>query len=121
MQEERMHVLKMVDEGKVTADEAMKLLQVLGGSAANSNFEEKFNKFAKDSKEFFKDAGNKINHMYAKAEPKIKGAARTVVSKTADLADNISQSLNEKIKDKDECCCGGEAPQDGGDEQPREN
>jgi polyhydroxyalkanoate synthesis regulator phasin len=107
MQEERLQVLKMIDEGKISVDEATKLLDALksaGGQQAN--FEEKFNAFARDTKEFFKDVGNKINEMYKEAEPKIKEATKTVVAKTATLADNISQSLNEKAKkmDSGECC-----------------
>jgi len=124
MQEERLQVLKMVDEGKITVDEATKLLDALklaGGPQAN--LDEKFNAFAKDTKEFFKEMGAKINEMYKEAEPKIKEATKTVVSKTANLADNISQSLNEKIKKMDdgECCnscdpCGSceDAPADNG-------
>ena len=58
MQEERLQVLKMVDEGKITVDEATKLLDALklaGGPQAN--LDEKFNAFAKDTKEFFKEMG----------------------------------------------------------------
>ena len=126
MQEERMQVLKMVDEGKISVDEATKLLDALritGG--VQSNFEDKFNAFAKDTKEFFKDVGNKINEMYKDAEPKIKEATKTVVSKTANLADNISQSLNEKIKKMDdgECCgtCDPCDPCDPCDDSPADN
>ena len=106
MQEERMQVLKMVDEGKITVDEAAKLLETLkGGSDAGRQFEEKFKDFAQDMKEFCKDVTCKINEMTKKAEPKVKEFAKTVVTKTAEVADNISQTLNEKIKDMDEGCC----------------
>jgi len=133
MQEERMLVLKMVDEGKICVDEATKLLDALKttGAHAGPTFEEKFNSFTNDTKEFFKDVGCKINKMYKNAEPKIKDAAKTVVAKTADIADNISQSLNEKVKDMNEqpcgeCCapeanapqCNGPRPEcDGGEEK----
>ena len=106
MQEERMQVLKMVDEGKITVDEAAKLLDTLkGGNDTGRQFEEKFKDFAQDMKEFCKDVTCKINEMTKKAEPKVKEFAKTVVTKTAEVADNISQSLNEKIKDMDDCCC----------------
>ena len=106
MQEERMQVLKMVDEGKITVDEATKLLESLkGGSDVGKQFEEKFKDFAQDMKEFCKDVTCKINDMTKKAEPKVKEFAKNVVTKTAEVADNISQSLNEKIKDMDGDCC----------------
>jgi len=107
MQEERMQVLKMVDEGKISVDEATKLLDALRVSGGQQvNLEEKFNAFAKDTKEFFKDVRNKINVMYKEAEPKIKEATKTVVAKTANFADSISQNLNEKVKKMDDgdCC-----------------
>ena len=108
MQEERMQVLKMVDEGKITVDEATKLLETLKGGDSGKQFEEKFKAFSQDMKEFCKDVTCKINEMTKKAEPKIKEFTKNVVSKTADIADNISQSLNEKVKNMEEDCC--EAP-----------
>jgi polyhydroxyalkanoate synthesis regulator phasin len=116
MQEERMQVLRMVDEGKINVEEATKLLEALkaSGMAVHSpNFEEKFNNFAKETKDFFKEVGCKINKLCKDAEPKIKEAAKKVASKTAEVADNISQSLNEKIKNmEEEGCCEGERPCD---------
>ena len=112
MQEERMQVLKMVDEGKITVDEATKLLEGLRatGSDAGKQFEEKFKDFTNDMKEFCKEVTCKINEATKKAEPKVKEFAKTVVSKTADIADNISQSLNEKVKNMDGECCEENAP-----------
>jgi len=62
--------------------------------------------------------------MTKKAEPKVKEFAKTVVSKTAEVADNISQSLNEKIKSMEECececkeCC---PPSDDCCDEPKDN
>jgi len=123
MQEERMIVLKMVDEGKITVDEATKLLEGLRGTGSDvgRQFEEKFKDFSADMKEFAKDVTCKINDMTKKAEPKVKEFAKNVVSKTAEVADNISQSLNEKVKSMDgeccesePCCCDEEQPADNG-------
>ena len=110
MQEERMQVLKMVDEGKITVDEATKLLEGLraAGGEGSRQFEEKFKEFASDMKEFAKDVTCKINEATKKAEPKVKEFAKNVVSKTADIADNISQSLSEKVKNMEGNCCEGE-------------
>jgi len=109
MQEERLQVLKMVDEGKINVDEAAKLLEALKatGGCDSPTFEEKFKEFCTETKEFFKETGTKVNELYEKAKPKVESAAKAVVAKTADIADNISQSLNEKIKEMDEKgCCG---------------
>jgi len=119
MQNERLQVLKMVEDGKINVDEATKLLEALKATGASSGpaFEEKFKDFACDMKDFCKDVTCKINEMTKKAEPKVKEFAKTVVSKTADIAENISQSLNEKIKSMEECedgcvCEGGCCPQE---------
>jgi len=107
MQNERMQVLKMIEDGKISVDEAAKLLEALRVSAAPAgpDLNEKFKDFACDMKDFCKDVTCKINEMTKKAEPKVKEFAKTVVSKTAEVADNISQSLNEKIKSMEECEC----------------
>lgn len=112
MQEERMQVLKMVEDGKISVDEATKLFEALKGVAIHpgESFEDKFNNFTKESKSFFKDIGSKVNEMYKKAEPKIKGASKAVAEKTAKVCDNISRSINEKIEreeKKDDCCQSG--------------
>jgi len=129
MQEERMAVLKMVDEGKITVDEATKLLEGLRVTGDGRQFEEKFKEFAGDMREFCKDAVCKINEATKKAEPKVKEFAKNVVSKTAEVADNISQSLNEKIKSMDEepccdennpCTCDEEKPADNGPRPEKE-
>ena len=128
MHNEKMQILKMVEDGKITVDEATKLMEAIKAIGPTSpTFEEKFNSFAKDMKEFCKDTGTKINELYKGAEPKIKEFTKNVVAKTASLADNISNSLNEKVKRMEgsgyECECGCE----GGDctcgccEPPRDN
>jgi len=107
MTNERLQVLKMVEDGKITVDEATKLLQSLGGFDS-ANFEEKFSNFAAGANEFFKEAGCKLSAAFKEAEPKVKEITKNVVAKTASLADNISQSLHEKIKEleccEEECC-----------------
>jgi len=104
MEKERMQVLKMIDEGKISVDEATKLLDVLkaSGGKENASLEDRFNKFSSDTKDFLKDMGKKINHIYEKAEPKVKDATKKVVAKTADIAENISQSLNDKVKNMED-------------------
>jgi polyhydroxyalkanoate synthesis regulator phasin len=124
--EERLKVLKMVEDGKVTVDEATKLLETLKSTTHEpiTDFNEKISEFAQDMKDFCKDIGTKMNELYKDAEPKIKEFTKTVVEKTANIADNISTTLNEKIKDmevqssccdcsceeeNDSCCCDEQA------------
>lgn len=117
-----MHVLKMVDEGKITVDEAAKLLDSLRitGAESTKKLEEKFKDFAHDMKEFAKDVTCKVNELSKKAEPKIKEFTKTVVAKTADITGNISQSLNEKVKNMEDKYCEDECTCDC-DDQPDDN
>jgi len=105
---ERMQVLKMVEDGKITVDEATKLFEAMNFSAytveESKNFDEKFNKFASDMKDFAKDVACKVNELAKKVEPKVKEVAKNVVAGTANIADNISKSLNEKLKASEGCC-----------------
>ena len=99
MQEERMAILKMIDEGKISVDEAAKLFAALGAKPCDPqpSFEEKWAKFQEDAKEFFKEMGQKFGQACEKARPKLESATKTVVAKTASIADNISQSLNQRV------------------------
>ena len=112
MQEERMAVLKMIDDGKITVDEATKLLDALGVKVCcetKPTTEEKWSKFQDDAKAFFKEMGTKINAVCEKAKPKLESAAKTVVAKTAQACENIAQNLNEKSAKMEakNLCCGG--------------
>ena len=120
MKDERLLILKMVEDGKITADEATKLLHSLAATCecgSGINFEEKFNKFGENMQNFAKEVTCKVNEMYKTAEPKIRDFTKTVVTKTADIADNISASLHDKAKDMG--CC-GEASE-AADEDDRSN
>ena len=104
MENERIKVLEMVESGTISADEATKLLETLHATSSYNNrqLEEKFTKFSTDMKDFAKDVSCKVNELYKNAEPRIKDFAKNVVSKTATIADNISTSLHEKIKDMED-------------------
>ena len=115
---EKMRVLELLEAGKITADEAARLLEVLGGSRIVSketreNVEEKLHQFAHDVGKFCKDAGCKVQSLYKEVEPKLKKASQSALEKAAaaldGLAHNISDSL-EKSKSEsccgDDCCCG---------------
>ena len=105
---ERVQVLKMIEGGSITPEEGMKLLYSLCGGVhiADPKFNEKLSEFSTDMKEFAKEFSCKVNVFFKNAQPKIKGFTKTVVSKTANLADNIATSLQEKAEKMDEkpCC-----------------
>jgi len=116
---ERMRVLDLLDAGKITADEATKLLDALGGShfiskESRDNLEERVGQFAKEVNKFAKDIGCKVQDMYKDVEPKIKKASQSALEKAAavldDLAHNINDSLEKECCADAECKCDDDAP-----------
>ena len=104
---ERMQVLKMIEDGKVSVDDGAKLLEALHatGGQPGPTFEEKFKDFSCEMKKFAKNVTKKVDELAKKAEPKVKDFAKTVVAKTAKLADNISVKLDEAVKKMENCDC----------------
>ena len=98
-QQERIMVLKMVEEGKITVDEAVKLIKAMGNC---SDTGEKIKKAAKDMK-------GKISEMAKEAEPKVKMATKTVVSKTGEVVDELSKNIKDIINNRcernNDCSC----------------
>ena len=122
MKQERIKILEMLEQGKITVDDATKLFEALkdlGGNYTGEywNSEEKLGKFSNNVDEFAKDFGSRIRTTYKEIEPKLKKASKKVVEKTAVIIDEISKSLNEKLKNMEEtsedndccedneCCC----------------
>lgn len=119
---EKMKVLELLENGKITAEEAGNLIESLGrtrpvvSKETRENVEEKVHQFAEDVNRFAKDMGCKIKDAYKVAEPRLKKASQSALEKAAaaldTLACNISESL-EKAKEEgccgeDSCCCGSE-------------
>jgi len=122
---EKMRVLEMLENGKITADEAAKLLEVLGKPAFMSketreNVEEKLHHFAQDVTKFAKDAGCKMQELYKEVEPKIKKASQSALEKAASALDSLACSISESIE-KDKACCGDENCECNADNEPKEN
>jgi polyhydroxyalkanoate synthesis regulator phasin len=121
-------VLDLVESGKISADEAAKLIQALGGGPKfiskeqKENIEEKLHTFAQDVTRVAKDVGGKVHIMYKDVEPKIKKASQTTLEKVAGALDSLAKSINESLEKaaKEEescgCCCG-----DDEDDKPRPN
>jgi polyhydroxyalkanoate synthesis regulator phasin len=104
-----MKVLELVEEGKVTVEEATKLLDALSaGITAFDNYEidegleERLHDFSRSVNSFVKDIGDKLNTTYKDVEPKLKTATRAIVEKTATIADEVSRTLRENLKATDE-------------------
>ena len=110
---EKMRVLELLENGKITADEAANLLEVLGKSTrivskeTRDNMEEKVQKFAHDVSKFAKECGCKAQVFYKEVEPKLKKASKTALEKAALALDSLANNISESIK-KDECCSGAE-------------
>ena len=111
---ERVRVLDLLESGKITADEAVKLLDALGQGGkkfidqeTKENIEEKLHQFAKDVNCFAKDVGCKMQDFYKEVEPKVKKASQTALEKAAAVLDNLAQSINDSMeKGAENGCCG---------------
>lgn len=111
--EERMLILTMVREGKITVDESIKLLEALNESeneygndyGYNYDMEEKLNNFSDSVDNFAREIGDKARTTYRDFEPKLKNVTRTVVEKTVNVLGEITQSLNESLKNMEQSDC----------------
>ena len=147
MKEERMRILKLVEDGKITVDDAAKLLEVMMASQfqeedfaqENREFEKKFANFAKNAENFARDCGDKVGDAFREVEPKLRKVSKVVLVKTAAIIDDLSKALNESLQnmeaangeccEDDCCCCCGDEPAEeascdcgcGCDDTPREN
>ena len=119
MKQERLKVLNLLEEGKITADEASTLLDKLNQADGHhfisedtaEQVEEKLHRFAKSAEHFAKEFGQKAASAYKDVEPKLKKASQTVLEKTAAIVDDIANTLHESIEKAraEKSCCGDEA------------
>ena len=122
---EKMRVLELLEAGKITADEAAKLLEVLGGSRIMSketreNVEERLHQFAADVGKFCKEAGYKVQSLYKEVEPKLKKASQSALEKAAAALDNLAHNISDSLeKGEGEACCGDDCCCT--DDEPKEN
>ena len=116
---EKMRVLDLLEAGKITADEAAKLIEALGAGPKvftkenRENIEEKLQQFSKDVNKFAKDTGVKIQEFYKEVEPKLKKAGYVALEKTANTLDSLAKSIHEtleKNKSGEECACDDDEP-----------
>ena len=126
MKQERLKILSMLEEGKISAEDAALLLDKLNQAAeAHHHFisedtaeqvEETLHKFAKSAEHFAKEFCSKAAHAYKDVEPKLKKASQTVLEKTAVIVDEIACSLHESIDnararaEAEKSCCSEGSP-----------
>lgn len=115
-----MKVLEMLEAGKITAEDASKLLSVLNDAPQparqahhvhlrNHDVEEKLQTFAKDVNHFAKEVGHKMQDWYKTAEPKIKRTSQAALEKAAVTLDNLAQGISNSLEkmelEKQAPCC----------------
>ncbi|MDR1532234.1 MAG: hypothetical protein LBS62_08640 [Clostridiales bacterium] len=114
MKREREKILEMVEEGKITADDAVKLLEALAKSRQGWDWNEYIDKEDVDDKlqrlsSAAKEFGDKMSAAFKDVEPKLKQTTRKVVEKTVDIVDELSRSLSDYLKNletsEDDSCC----------------
>lgn len=128
MKEERMYILNLLGDGKISAEEAENLLKSL--SSNRSNYEDKCQdvcSFAESVENFAKDCGSKFKTTFKSMEPAVRRTTKSAMEKTVSILDDIAKSLNENIKNMEEkldehenCDCGCECD-DKDDNEPKEN
>ena len=123
---EKMRVLDMLENGKINAEEAARLLESLGrapifNKEQRDNVEEKIRCFAADVNKFARDVGEKVQVMYKNVEPKIKKASQSALEKAAAALDELAQTIHSSLEKTGEetCCCNEPGCCEG--EGPREN
>ena len=113
---EKMRVLELLESGKITADEAAKLIEALGSGPRfitkenRENIEEKLQQFSKDVNKFAKECGTKLHGFYKDVEPKLKKASYVSLEKCATVLDKLAKSIHESMEESksEDCCCGPE-------------
>lgn len=100
MQEERIMVLKMLQDGKINVDDTTKLLDALNYNSKHCekksyDIEDKIKKLSKCADSVAKDLGDKVGNAYKNMEPKLKKTTQCVVQKTADVVRELSNKLSE--------------------------
>ena len=116
MRQERLKVLTLLEEGKISADDAAALLGKLNEADGNhfisddtaEYVEESLQRFAKSAECFAKEFSEKAQKAYKDVEPKLKKASQKALEKTAAVVDEIAQALHESIEKaqaEEKACC----------------
>ncbi len=105
MKEERMMILNMLESGKVSAEEAARLLEVIGkgkekeeccSSKFSQDVEEKVQQLGATVDIWAKELAEKMDGVIREVEPKLKKVTQIIVEKTAATIDEIAQTMREE-------------------------
>ena len=125
MKKERIKILEMLEEGKISVDDATKLLESLKGCGdfgwepGYEDAEEKLHQFSKNVDSFARDFSEKFSVVFKEVEPKLKSATRVVLEKTVSLLDDVSRSLHEAANNMEpKCNC---VEEDCCEDEPKKN
>ena len=104
MKEEKLMILSMLKDGRISVDEAYRLLEVVTEPKCkikikDKGIDEKITKAADNVGSFAKEVGEKFESKYKAIEPKIKEVSQKVVEKAASAVDSVSKKLNDKLND----------------------
>jgi len=126
MKKERIKILNMLEEGKISVDDAAKLLESLRTGAGDFEWspdyedaEEKLRQFSKSVDSFARDFSERFSVVFKEVEPKLKSATKIVLEKTVSLLDDVSRSLHEAANNMEPKCSCTET--DCCEDEPKEN
>jgi len=104
MKEERLAILKLIDEGKISASEGVKLLNALRDDIPKREFEieDGINKVTSAMDSFAKDIKEKFCDFTKDAEPRMKKASQSIIEKTSEIFGEISKNLKDMLNNDDE-------------------
>ncbi|HCC07132.1 MAG TPA: hypothetical protein DEP72_03060 [Clostridiales bacterium] len=117
--QERIMVLKMLEDGKINAEEALKLLDALNANSVDNfigenavKMKELFEEVKVKADEFAKRVGphvnvarEKIEETYKKLEPTIMDVGSKAKKVANDVADQINKSIKKNCKSDNDCNC----------------
>jgi len=132
MNNEKIRVLDMLDAGKITAEEAARLLDALKGQSfmakeTRDNVEDKLRHFGQECSRLAREAGTKLQVLYKEVEPKVKKASQAALEKAACVLEDLACAINKSLEkteccaDEDCCCATEEAKECCGNEEPYPN
>ena len=130
MSNEKMRVLDLLESGKISAEDAAKLIEALGhnynfmSKDTRENVEERLQSFGKEVSKFAKELGCKMQELYTDLEPKVKKVSKDALEKCASTLDKWAHDVGDSIE-KAECCddkecCGDDKVKDKTD-KPNKN
>ncbi|NMA83406.1 MAG: hypothetical protein GX962_06025 [Epulopiscium sp.] len=127
MREERMLILRLLQENKITAEEAEKLLTALNQGNVDEKdkssknrtkeMENKLKDLGDTLEDWSKDFSKKLDNIVKEVEPKLKKVTKIVVDKTTSAFDEISK----EFKKEDHCCSNNGSDDDFDDDDSYED